>query len=103
MSERFLIRRRLKPESVEAYLRWHQQVPEALVAEYKKAGVQEVSCFLCENDLVVYLEVDPQMYENAGMGQNPVDMEWQALMAGLNDPEFEQLAYKEVYRMRGLE
>jgi L-rhamnose mutarotase len=103
MSERFLIRRKLKPECVNDYLRWHQQVPEALVAEYKKAGVKEVSCFLLENELVVYLEVEQPMYENAGMGQNPVDMEWQALMAGFNDPDFQQMRYEEVYRMKGLQ
>lgn len=100
-TERFLIRRKLKPESVGEYVRYHQNVPDELMEIYRQNGVVDLSCFLCENDLVVYIEVDGERYrENAEkIAKSKVDSDWQSLMATLNDPEFQILNYQEVFRM----
>ncbi len=99
--ERFLIRRKLKPESVAEYIQYHQNVPPALMEIYRECGVTDLSCFLCENDLVVYLEVESEKYalSKERLAQNAVDAEWQALMRTLNLPGFETLNYQEVFRM----
>jgi L-rhamnose mutarotase len=98
---RFLIQRRLKPESVGEYILYHQNVPPELMEIYREAGVLDLSCFVCQNNLVVYLEVDDDVYrtKSAEVARNPVDSNWQALMATLNDPQAEILTYDEVFRM----
>jgi len=91
----------LKPESVDEYINYHQNVPPDLMKIYREYGITDLSCFLCENDLVVYIEVDVEIYERKkdGLANNPVDVEWQALMKTLNLPRFEPLNYREVFRM----
>ena len=100
-TRRFLIRRKLLPENVDEYVRYHQNVPGELMEIYRQNGVLDLSCFLCENDLVVYLEVDEEIYRQKAekIANSKVDSEWQALMAMLNDPEFTTLNYHEVFRM----
>jgi L-rhamnose mutarotase len=100
-TERFLIRRILKPESVVEYVRYHQNVPQELMEIYRENGVVDLSCFLCENDLVVYIEVDPEIYRKnqEAISTSKVDAEWQSLMATLNEPDFKPLEFREVFRM----
>jgi len=98
---RFLIQRELKPESVGEYILYHQNVPPGLMDIYRQAGVLDLSCFISRNHLVVYLEVDDDVYKfkSAELAENPVDKNWQALMTTLNDPQAEILTYDEVFRM----
>jgi L-rhamnose mutarotase len=98
---RFLIHRRLRPESVGEYIVYHQNVPPGLMDIYRQAGVLDLSCFVCRNDLVVYMEVDEDVYstKSAELAGNPIDKNWQMLMATLNDPQAEILTYDEVFRM----
>ncbi len=99
--ERILIRRVLKPECVQDYIRYHQQVPPGLMDAYRKAGVRQLSCFVHENDLVVFIEVDGEAWANAqaDLRHNPVEQNWQALMRTLNLPGFEPLTYEEVFHL----
>ena len=98
---RFLIQRKLKPESVGEYVLYHQTVPPELMKAYKEAGVLDLSCFVCSNNLVVYMEVDQEIYDfkRAELSKNPVESTWQTLMATLNDPNAEIISYDEVFRM----
>jgi L-rhamnose mutarotase len=98
---RFLIHRCLKPESVGEYILYHQNVPAGLMELYRQVGVLDLSCFVCRNDLIVYMEVDDDVYSqrSAELAENPIDSNWQALMATLNDPQAEITTYDEVFRM----
>ncbi len=98
---RFVIHRRLKPESVGEYILYHQNVPAGLMDIYRQVGVLDLSCFVCRNDLLVYMEVDDDIYrwKSAELANNPIDTNWQTLMATLNDPQAEILTYDEVFRM----
>jgi L-rhamnose mutarotase len=98
---RFLIQRVLKPESVGEYIQYHQNVPAGLMQAYHEAGVTDLSCFVCSNKLIVYMEVDQDIYEkkSVDLTTNAIDVNWQALMATLNDPEAEIQIYDEVFRM----
>lgn len=98
---RFLIQRVLKPESVGEYIQYHQNVPAGLMQAYLEAGVTDLSCFVHTNKLVVYMEVNQEIFEKKSveLSKNPIDANWQALMATLNDPQAEILTYDEVFRM----
>lgn len=98
---RFLIQRVLKPESVGEYIQYHQNVPAGLMQAYHEVGVTDLSCFVHSNLLIVYMEVEQELYEKKSieLSSNPIDVNWQALMATLNDPEAEILTYDEVFRM----
>jgi L-rhamnose mutarotase len=98
---RFAIQRELKSERVDDYIKYHQNVPEGLMDIYREAGILDISCFVCDTHLIVYFEVDQEVYEKsqAALSQNLVDSKWQALMRTLNDPDAPILTYKEVFRM----
>jgi len=99
--DRFLIRRKLKPENVADYIYHHQNVPPDLMDLYRQSGIQDVSCFLDGNDLVVYIQVDRELYERerANLAQTPVEASWQLLMSTLNEPDAPIRTYEEVFRM----
>jgi L-rhamnose mutarotase len=98
---RMIIHRRLKPESVGEYVRYHQAVPPGLMELYRKAGVLQLSCFLDDADLVVFIEYDAQRWAAAQdeLRNNPVEQSWQALMRTLNDPGFEPRFLEEVFHL----
>lgn len=92
---------RLKPECVQEYIRWHQQVWPELLEVYRKAGIMQISCFLGGLDLVVYSEYDTEIYEREreSLRQNPVETRWQALMQALRDPRRTGQELQEVFYM----
>jgi len=98
---RMLFRSRLKPESVQEYVRLHQQVWPELLEAYRKAGITQVSCFLNGLDLVVYSEYEQEVYEREkeALSRKPVEIRWQALIKPLRDPDFEQRSFEEVFHM----
>jgi L-rhamnose mutarotase len=98
---RRLIRRRLKAECVDEYIRYHRAVPPELMEAYRTAGVLQLSCFVHEDDLVVFIEYDAEVMarEGVALSRNPVEQEWQALMRTLNHPDFEPLEYGEVFHL----
>ena len=99
--QRILIRRVLKPECVADYVNYHQNIPAGLMDAYRKAGVLQLSCFLHENDLLVFLEVNAEVWEQSQdeLAHNQVEQNWQALMRTLNSPDFEPRTYTEVFHL----
>ncbi len=102
MTKRTLHMARIKPECLDAYKTYHRQVWPELEAVYRKAGFTELSCFLHDNLLVIYLEYDEALHaaSSAWLDANDVQVKWQALMKPLGDPEFQKLDFDEVYRMK---
>ncbi len=98
---RMLSLRKLKPESVQEYTRLHQQVWPELLEAYCQAGITEISCFLNGVNLVVYMEYESEIYEQEkdALNGNPIEIRWQALMKALDDTEFEQRHFDEVFHM----
>ena len=96
-----LIHRKLKTECVEDYISWHQKVPSELMEVYRQSGILNVVCFVEENDLIVFIEVDDDVYKEKSkdLAQNAVEINWQTLMASLNDPDFTPRNFREVFRM----
>jgi L-rhamnose mutarotase len=96
-----LFRSRLKPDKVEEYIRYHQSVWPELLEAYRRAGISRISCFLSGADLLIYSEVDQDIYEREkeALSRNPFEIKWQALMAELGDPTFEAIEYREVFHM----
>ncbi len=92
---------RLKPECVQEYVRWHQQVWPELLEAYRKAGITQISCFLGDLDLVVYSEYDTEVYEKEkeSLRRNPVEIRWQALMKTLRDPKWPGQELQQVFYM----
>ncbi len=97
--QRILSLSRLKPESVKEYVHLHRQVPPELLDAYRKAGIDRIHCFLSGTDLVVFSEVDGEVYarEKETLSRHPAEVRWQALMKSLRDPEFEPASFDEVY------
>lgn len=92
---------RLKPECVQEYVRWHQQVWPELLGVYRKAGITQISCFVSGLDLLVYSEYETEIYEREkeSLSRNPVEIRWQALMKTLRDPELATQNFDEVFYM----
>ena len=102
MTKRTIHMARIKPERLEAYKEYHRRVWPELEAVYRKAGFTDLSCFLHDNLLLIYLEYDDALYpaSSAWLDKNEVQVKWQALMQPLADPEFAKLDFEEVYRMK---
>lgn len=96
---RTLSLRRLKPECIQAYRNYHEQVWPELLDAYDQAGIMWVSCFLQGCDLVVCIEYDEDVYEESrdALSHNPVEIRWQALMETLRDPGVEPRLFEEVF------
>jgi len=101
LTGRSLVHYRLRPETVQAYIRYHVHVWPELLTLYREAGITDISCFLSGLDLVVYVQYEQERYEAAKetLSRNPVEMSWQALMRTLHDPHVLPQYFKEVYWM----
>jgi L-rhamnose mutarotase len=103
MRKRTIHMARIKPECLEAYKEYHRHVWPELEAVYRQAGFTELSCFLNDNLLLIYLECDEARCAASRdwLDQNEFQRKWQALMQPLGDPAFTKLDFAEVYRMEG--
>ena len=92
---------RLKPECVDAYVEFHKHVWPELEAGYHAVGMTDVCCYLSGTTLVVTIEVDPAVYDEAraALVENPVERAWQSGMVKLRDPGFTPVVLDEVYRL----
>jgi L-rhamnose mutarotase len=90
---------RLKTESVQEYIRLHQQVWPELEAAYRQAGILQIGCYLNGCERVVFMEYESEIYDKAraSLDSNPVEIRWQALMKTLCDPQVERQSFTEVY------
>ena len=93
--------RRLKPESVQQYVDMHKNVWPDLEKVYKSSGITDISCYINDTFLVVTMEVDTEIFEQAKeeLAKNPVERKWQEIMAGFDDPSFPTRTLEEVYRL----
>jgi L-rhamnose mutarotase len=96
---RTLSLRRLKPECIQTYVDYHQQVWPDLLDAYHQAGIAQIDCFLQDCDLVVYVEYDDVVYEKkeAVLSRDPVEIRWQELMETLRDTGIAQRSFEEVF------
>lgn len=101
MRKRTMHMARIRPECLEAYQEHHRNVWPELEAVYHQAGFTNLSCFMNGNLLLIYLEYDDAVYPaaQAWLDNNEVQRKWMALMKPLNDPEFKNLDFEEVYRL----
>jgi len=99
--KRIMSRSRLKPECVKEYVRLHREVWPDLLEAYRKAGITRIGCYLDGLDLLVYSELDPEIYERekAALNRNPVGLRWDKLMATLRDQSYGSREFEEVFFM----
>jgi L-rhamnose mutarotase len=92
---------KLKPECVEKYKEYHDNIWPELVNAYHEAGITTVSCSINDSYLIVYEEYADGKYEEARkkLDSNKVEIRWQSLMRQLRDPSFELVKFKEIFRM----
>jgi L-rhamnose mutarotase len=76
---------KVNPQQREHYITAHRQVPPALLASYSQAGLRNVSIFLREDFLFLYLESDDFAAALAALENNPAELEWQKLMEPMLD------------------
>ena len=102
MTKRTAMLVRLRPECVDAYVEFHKNVWPELEAAYQAAGMTDVCCYVSGTTLVVTIEVDPAIYDQARavLAENPVERAWQSEMVKLRDPGFAPVVLDEVYRLR---
>ncbi len=98
---RMLFMARLEPRHVDEYVYFHKQVWPELLDAYQRSGITQISCFLHGCDLIVYSEVDAEIYEREkdALSQNPVELRWQSLMKSFRDPAAEERQFEEVFYM----
>lgn len=96
---RTLSLRCLKPECVQDYVSYHQQVWPELLEAYHQAGITRIDCCLNGSDLVVCIEYDSDVYEKMkdALRHNPIEIRWQALMETFRDISVEQRFFEEVF------
>ncbi len=91
-------RKRLKPECVDAYVQYHQNIWPELEKEFKERGIQCISVFLNGCEMIIYTESDDERFNAI---DNPIEQEWWKIMDTLADLEFNarpDAEYTEKYR-----
>ncbi len=96
---RELIVGKLKPSCVDDYINAHNHIWTELEEEYRKYGMSQISCFLHDRQLFVYLEYEEKFLLNK---ENlKVDPKWQTYMSLLVEAQDNELRPKEVYHFDG--
>jgi L-rhamnose mutarotase len=72
---------RLNPQHREQYIEAHRNVPTELLARYHQAGIRNLSIFLREDILFLYLECDNYEAALASLENDPIEREWGELMS----------------------
>lgn len=88
----------LKPAHRDEYIRLHQQVPSDLLARYRQAGLWNISIFLHDDSLFMYLEAENYAAASAALENDPIDLKWQEIVGPMQGPGgFQELP--EVFHM----
>ena len=100
---RVVYKQKVKPEFLDEYLQYHQEVWPELVAVYKEAGVTDISCFINNHDLLVFFEYDRDIFnqKKEWLDKNNVEIKWQKIMSGFKDDNYGTSTFEEVYRFPG--
>jgi L-rhamnose mutarotase len=96
-----LLRYRLRPDGIEEYRRLHRAIWPELLDAYRVAGITQIGCFMHGTELMVYQEVNPEIYdrEKDSLSRSTVEIRWQSLMAGLREPDVTSIEYEEVFSL----
>lgn len=87
MPETIALHTRLKPGAAEAYTAAHAEIPTELVDALKDSGVHNWRIWRSGQELFHLVEVDDYKAMRHGLARLPVNVEWQARMAGLLEIE----------------
>lgn len=79
--ERHAFVARLNREHRDQYIDAHRNVPPELLARYRQAGIRNISVFLHEDLLFLYLESDDYAAALAALENDPIEREWDKLMS----------------------
>jgi L-rhamnose mutarotase len=99
--KRNLFLSKLKPEKVQLYKSYHENVWPELESAYKKSGIKVISCFLHDTTLAVYAEIDETVFEQekSRLAENDFERKWQQIMHDFTDSTFQSMDFEEVYRL----
>lgn len=75
----------VKPDRITEYEAAHREIPEELVTAIRAAGVTSWTIWRSGTDLFHLLEVDDYARMLAELDRLPVNVAWQARMAGMLD------------------
>ena len=78
---------RLKPEYRDQYIEAHNKFSSELRARYVLAGVRNISIFLLEDQLFMYLEAESFEEVQEALVNDPVDIAWQQHVGPMKGPE----------------
>jgi L-rhamnose mutarotase len=93
--ERHTFVARLNRTHREQYIDAHRNVPPGLLARYRQAGVRNLSVFLHEDLLFLYLESDNYDAALAALENDPIEREWEKLMS----PMLDAGGYREIVQL----
>lgn len=101
MKKRTIRLAQLKPECLAEYRKYHENVWPELVAAYRRAGIERISCFLHDTRLLVFFEYESEIYPESceWLDKNEFEMKWAGFMQALADPSFKTIEFEEVYHM----
>jgi L-rhamnose mutarotase len=101
MKKSRLIKSRLKPECIEQYKEYHRNVWPELIDVYQKSGICNLNCFICNTDLIVYIEYDDAVYsKNAEvLSKNEIEVKWQRLIKKLLDDKYPCCEFDAIFQM----
>jgi L-rhamnose mutarotase len=83
--ERHAFVARLNRQHRQQYIDAHRNVPPELQARYRQAGIRNLSVFLHEDFLFLYLESDNYDAALAVLENDPVEREWGQLIGPMLD------------------
>jgi L-rhamnose mutarotase len=92
---------RIRADKIEEYKDSHRNVWPELLAEYRKAGLTKISCFLHGQDLLVYTEYDDTKYPKSRdmLSQSDVCRRWDKWMLDFAEADSKAVEFEEVFRM----
>lgn len=92
---------RIRPECRDEYLRLHNEIPQAVVENYRRHGITEIVCFLDGCDLLILTQYDETKYPASRMQmiRQEAEKTWSELMKPLADPTFKSREFAPVFVM----
>lgn len=92
---------KLKSDVIPEYIRHHDEIKPEFLDAFREAGIINISCFLHETNLLVYVVRDEAIYagKEEWLNNNPLHKEFMALMKPLADPASESVFFPEVFRL----
>ena len=99
MIKRSLAVAHVNHEFVPEYLRLHDEIPAAVLEEYRKYGTISISCFLDEDDILYIYHEYVDSFADVRIPENmPNDVVFQALLEPGRDYSFKNKSPREVFR-----